>query len=922
MSEPLNHSAGGLTTAERLGTPDNFGTAGFVPTGPAVASSRQDVPDKPQLPQPGPDSLAASTRLRTAAPYAAYLEKKGEVRRLQAQIDRRAERVRQGMVNEVGLKPSHSLPQQQSTLEAILSNEQEKQDRLVEELEIARKQADAALETAYRNQVAPPYESAYSSDVKRLHDHILGVTQVALQQVWKKRQENLNEIAARYTAADQLFDLGVAAAIVLSCRSEFPFVFATEESAIAAGYIPELYPRIRAEDIVRDHSLSWQSWASDLNDREDIAALVGHSDSLALRQSLLMAHPILALADRVWKTPLSMRRAMLPHGGDFDPEAIGGRVFSLLYTELRSNLTALSIDPATLATSAKSYQAAQPLYLQSGADVFCRPGKSGDATQDPLFRVIEYESRLRVPGDKWAPVTWVLAATGLALLVGGVILGPAFVVGTLVLELAIGAIATGIQMEKYREASALAAASDAEEAFRLIDPTLEAIETGQTAWSEGLLLLVEILFFALPITTLLPKRTPRIARADTTDPLQGQPAIPSTGDAKGVAKLSESSGVNKINSPDSGLGSAPLAEPAGHLPATTSPTESTLPPRDADSLWKDLFGDFEAERISWDSNIPSYSAADLDTEQIPELVARQGQVAFEQAPTSLSRLAASKPQPGKMWDWFQSNRSGLGFDPAQAGQAYRELLDALGLPKTRIQLRHARRYFDHLRDDKLLHRYWAQQDPPLAINLGTEKQPDWRYYVNDSGKWKWLPRRSEIDGRTIIDFGHIIDVVVWDKAVFLIENELWEQLARGRIAAERVDEAENLLRKAFMNFTRNYVPELKGPNRANGGTVRIFYSDEITFRQAMARMLDTKAGTHLPAATEHPLQVLEALLEQLVPQIPESALLKRWLQELRDRPTPSTPGSTMDTQALPTASPSSVPTAAERGLPPQPIPEH
>lgn len=231
-----------------------------------------------------------------------------------------------------------------------------------------------------------------------------------------------------------------------------------------------------------------------------------------------------------------------------------------------------------------------------------------------------------------------------------------------------------------------------------------------------------------------------------------------------------------------------------------------------------------------------------------------------------------KLHAGQVWAWIQSTRRGLGRTMTATGQYYRQLLDDIDIVR-RVNLRQKRGYLDSLRSDPKLHAYWESQGWARQIVDEDTGFKRWQYAVDDSGKWY---ERSEID------FGHIVDVVVYDQGAFIIENEIRTMMYAGEIpfSEARIAEVDRALRKLFMDNPHNYIPELKSLNRSNGGIVGLSYRDQVTFRTAFDQMMRNKVfGNSLQDAPDA-WGVMKDLLDDLIAAVPESDLLRQWRAEL------------------------------------------
>ncbi len=850
MSDPAPNSGGGITTADRLGSsPVEQGVAPSAPAerspealdervvGPgtdrfgetpiegddqapeASAESVEAVPDnsanEARLPVPGEHIEAIAARLRIAANHARL-------------------RTYEAIVGAAPKLP-HSMDPGGSYLE---------QSPLEIEL---RAKAQEALSLAYPeladHQAAV---AAFDRDAGILHGHLIDATVTASRATLQRRADLVGALVLRYSDADQRADLGLAAAVVISCRSTTPFILASQESVVEPGAYPSMWlrPDIDGRSGTVNAALLrsfqrrrayWLPWATSLEEHEAIVALLGPITAEALRADILETHPILRLVAEAWSTPSAMV-ADISDGLDPDEEVtsgIGRIIADGLIRCLADALDEQTAAPDEIRTEPQAYEFVAPIYLQIAAQQFVAPEHQAEPGRDPLWAVVEWVQRRNAPAGRWATVDMVLIATGLVVLGAALALGPAFAAGALVLELTIGAIGVGMRSEEFLDALRYSEASKGEELFRLLDPKLQAFENGMSAWSEGGFLLLEIVFAALPAldapTAFAPRSTAWRTAASGTDA------------SRGAVSLAE-------NVP--GRGALSVVPPGRALAEQIARNDSALRTTMTEAL----------------ETLPTAGAPELPGAS----GVRYGPYRFGADDVQFSALRTQAERSGTVarkdvWNWFNSSRKGLGFSTEELRHWYNIFLDFLGAPTRRRDLRRLRGYNKHTSNIQKLYAHWAALDSPLAIRETTEDGARWMFRVDDS------PRRY---ARSEIDIGHVLDVVVYDKFVFLVESEILELVHQGKLPESAFENAYHALRRVFMEANSNLVPELPGPNRANA--LRISYRDDMTMHQALDLMLSEKAVDHLPSNVAHPLEVFSEITSRLLDELPASRTVRIW----------------------------------------------
>lgn len=180
----------------------------------------------------------------------------------------------------------------------------------------------------------------------------------------------------------------------------------------------------------------------------------------------------------------------------------------------------------------------------------------------------------------------------------------------------------------------------------------------------------------------------------------------------------------------------------------------------------------------------------------------------------------------------------------------------------------------------LLNHYWQTQK---RTKWAKRVNGEWHYRVSETGPFKYT--------RDQIDFGHKLDVVVFDKVVSAIETELYLKVFKGGLSIERADAIAKQCKDLFMSNPKNYLPELKGVNRGNGGLIDLKYHETVEPLEALGRMLDTKTNlglNHISDFDADAFEVLDELIgtyRRTIPELADSLALKE-IQDLVPRPLP------------------------------------
>lgn len=866
------------------------------------------------------------------------------------------------------------------------------EQELFDEVQTMRPIRDLALSEIYVGESNPL--GAFRADLKLLHIHALRLSVQHAALINQHRQGMVDAALARYTSALDYEAFALAARDFICLRSTVEIgleYLGGSEFTFALGRHTEQF-----DPLIQPSPARWLPFGEVNPNAARADGMETGDASVEDVWHLCRAHPLLMLLPQVHLLAGQAAMVLAPEDKSDNLASIGERFLEHIRGAVSGELTRLLSFNSIQASSSRGHAFIMPSYLDQAVRLLQEHAPSKTARAKTLAITAHYCHQENYPVDTQKVLGLVFGAAAISLAIGSYLVataatgGAAGALGFAVLAAMVEVAALALEAAYLFETYKLDQIASAEAMLQTLEPKLASFEK-DTEYG------FDLAMFAFGCLMLMPAVTEigHAARALKGPAKAAQKGAELSAD--GLSAGSEAAARGLEPPPvrlDGGVPDAPApssflppqsADPALQVPAKPQTTASKPQAPKATPKTGPLPGEAlrearaarEAQRANarqlaqglqdaplanaiakTDEGIEALLQAAEDRnvqDLLDEADMRFGDALSSAAPSSwlsdnlgLLDDALVRPGPaepffprtvafvgedidtlysGQIWRWVQRTRRGLGRTMSETSQYYRHLIDDLGIAR-RVDLRRLRGYLDSLRSNSRLHSYWQSKGWARQVDV---LDPDtgqlvkvWEYRVDDTGNW--YPRR-------MIDFGHVVDVVVYDQAVFLVESEIRAMMHAGEIAMDeaRLAEIDHILRKLFMDNPLNYIPELSSLNRSNGGTVGLSYRDQVTFRAAFDQMMRNKVFGNALAGELNPWEVMEELLGRLVQEIPESHLLRQWYDEVSNFTPPDTPLSggfwpVIDDTSLPqpriepSVEPSLEPVVEPSALPTQPKP--